>query len=80
MKGTEANITAACLSGLLLIIVACEKPEDAIGFVALGLIAIVAAITYTVGKTVWLPRVRGYFCFNLLWLAKCYWDLLFTSK
>lgn len=49
-KALKINITAACISGLLLIIVACEKPEDAIGFVALGLIAIVAAITYTVGK------------------------------
>lgn len=35
---------------MLLVVVACEKPEDAIGFLVLGLIAIVAAITYTVGK------------------------------
>ncbi len=41
-KALKINITAVCISGLLLIIVACEKPEDAIGFVALGLIAIVA--------------------------------------
>ena len=49
-KALKLNIFAACLSGLLLIIVACEKPEDAIGFLGLGLVAIVAAITYTVGK------------------------------
>lgn len=49
-KALKLNIFAACLSGVLLIVVACEKPEDAIGFLALGLVAIVAAITYTVGK------------------------------
>ncbi|WP_368877772.1 1,4-dihydroxy-2-naphthoate polyprenyltransferase [Providencia vermicola] len=49
-KALKINIIAACISGLLLIIVACEKPEDAIGFLVLGLVAIVAAITYTVGK------------------------------
>lgn len=49
-KALKLNIAAICLSGLLLIIVACEKPEDAFGFLALGLVAIVAAITYTVGK------------------------------
>ncbi|HBO22676.1 MULTISPECIES: 1,4-dihydroxy-2-naphthoate polyprenyltransferase [unclassified Providencia] len=49
-KALKINIIAACISGLLLIFVACEKPEDAIGFLTLGLIAILAAITYTVGK------------------------------
>lgn len=49
-KALKINIIAACISGLLLVAVACEKPEDAIGFLVLGLIAIVAAITYTVGK------------------------------
>ncbi|EPG4009702.1 1,4-dihydroxy-2-naphthoate polyprenyltransferase [Providencia stuartii] len=49
-KALKINIIAACISGLLLVVVACEKPEDAIGFLVLGLIAIVAAITYTVGK------------------------------
>ena len=49
-KALKINIIAACISGLLLVVVACEKPEDAIGFLVLGLIAIVAAITDTVGK------------------------------
>lgn len=49
-KALKINIIAACISGILLIILACEKPEDAIGFLMLGLVAIVAAITYTVGK------------------------------
>ncbi|EKT54100.1 1,4-dihydroxy-2-naphthoate polyprenyltransferase [Providencia burhodogranariea] len=49
-KALKINIIAACISGVLLIVVACEKPEDAIGFLMLGLVAIVAAITYTVGK------------------------------
>ncbi|WJW81820.1 1,4-dihydroxy-2-naphthoate polyprenyltransferase [Moellerella wisconsensis] len=49
-KALKITISLACFSGLLLIIVACEKPEDALGFLVLGLVAIVAAITYTVGK------------------------------
>lgn len=49
-KALKINIIAACISGILLIILACEKPEDAFGFLMLGLVAIVAAITYTVGK------------------------------
>ncbi|MEI9534298.1 1,4-dihydroxy-2-naphthoate polyprenyltransferase [Moellerella wisconsensis] len=49
-KALKITISLACFFGLLLIIVACEKPEDALGFLMLGLVAIVAAITYTVGK------------------------------
>ncbi|MEI9750557.1 1,4-dihydroxy-2-naphthoate polyprenyltransferase [Moellerella wisconsensis] len=49
-KALKITISLACFFGLLLIIVACEKPEDALGFLVLGLVAIVAAITYTVGK------------------------------
>lgn len=37
-------------SGIALIALACKKPEDIIGFLILGLLAIVASITYTVGK------------------------------
>lgn len=37
-------------SGIGLIALACKKPEDVIGFLALGLMAIVASITYTVGR------------------------------
>ncbi len=46
----KLTISLACLFGLLLIILSCEKPEDAIGFLILGVVAIIAAITYTVGK------------------------------
>lgn len=49
-KALILTVTLACLSGLVLIIVACEKPEDIIGFLGLGVAAIIAAITYTVGK------------------------------
>lgn len=49
-KALILTVTLACLSGLALIIVACEKPEDIIGFLGLGVAAIIAAITYTVGK------------------------------
>ncbi|OBU09354.1 1,4-dihydroxy-2-naphthoate polyprenyltransferase [Morganella psychrotolerans] len=49
-KALILTVTLACLSGLALIIVACEKPEDIVGFLGLGVAAIIAAITYTVGK------------------------------
>ncbi|MCS3609439.1 1,4-dihydroxy-2-naphthoate polyprenyltransferase [Erwinia rhapontici] len=41
-------ITTGC--GLLLILRACQSPADILGFVAMGALAIVAAIAYTVGK------------------------------
>ncbi|MCD1125861.1 1,4-dihydroxy-2-naphthoate polyprenyltransferase [Jinshanibacter sp. LJY008] len=37
-------------SGIALIALACKKPEDIIGFLGLGLLAIIASITYTVGR------------------------------
>lgn len=49
-KALIINVVISCVSGIALIIVACKKPEDAIGFLVMGLLAIVAAITYTVGK------------------------------
>lgn len=49
-KALIINVIISCISGVALIIVACKKPEDAIGFLVMGLLAIVAAITYTVGK------------------------------
>ncbi|OKP01910.1 1,4-dihydroxy-2-naphthoate polyprenyltransferase [Xenorhabdus eapokensis] len=42
-------VLISCLSGSSLIAVACNNPDDIIGFLILGLLAIVAAITYTVG-------------------------------
>ncbi|MGL4681141.1 MAG: 1,4-dihydroxy-2-naphthoate octaprenyltransferase, partial [Plesiomonas shigelloides] len=38
------------LSGGVLILLACQKPEDILGFLVMGVLAIVAAITYTVGN------------------------------
>ena len=49
-KALILNVIISCICGIALIIVACKKPEDAIGFLVMGLLAIVAAITYTVGK------------------------------
>ncbi|HFO0561570.1 TPA: 1,4-dihydroxy-2-naphthoate polyprenyltransferase [Proteus mirabilis] len=49
-KALIINVIISCVSGIALIIAACKKPEDAIGFLVMGLLAIVAAITYTVGK------------------------------
>lgn len=43
-------ISLTVLSGIGLIALACKKPEDIIGFLVLGLLAIVASITYTVGR------------------------------
>lgn len=43
------TVVLICLSGLSLVAVACRTPADFIGFLILGLLSIVAAITYTVG-------------------------------
>ncbi|MDR0805308.1 MAG: 1,4-dihydroxy-2-naphthoate polyprenyltransferase [Enterobacteriaceae bacterium] len=43
-------IALTIISGIALIALACKKPEDIIGFLVLGLLAIIAAITYTVGN------------------------------
>ncbi|AKH63144.1 MULTISPECIES: 1,4-dihydroxy-2-naphthoate polyprenyltransferase [Photorhabdus] len=48
-KALKITVLLACLSGIALIAVACEEPRDILGFLVLGLLAIVAAITYTVG-------------------------------
>lgn len=40
----------ACLSGLVLIVVACRSWQDLFAFLVLGALAILASITYTVGK------------------------------
>ncbi|MDW9425157.1 1,4-dihydroxy-2-naphthoate polyprenyltransferase, partial [Yersinia enterocolitica] len=44
------TVSLTVISGIALIAVACEKPSDVLGFLLLGLMAIVAAITYTVGS------------------------------
>ena len=43
------TVALICLSGLALVTVASKTPSDFIGFLVLGLLAIIAAITYTVG-------------------------------
>ena len=48
-------VTLCVLSGSLLIAQACRKPGDIAGFFALGILSIVAAITYTMGR-----RCYGY--------------------
>ncbi|MFC3393607.1 1,4-dihydroxy-2-naphthoate polyprenyltransferase [Brenneria rubrifaciens] len=45
-----ATVVLTIISGVSLVIIACEKPGDIIGFLILGLLAILAAITYTVGN------------------------------
>ncbi|MGJ0624781.1 1,4-dihydroxy-2-naphthoate polyprenyltransferase [Xenorhabdus bovienii] len=45
----KITVLLSCLSGIALITVACNSPSDIIGFLTLGVLAIVAAITYTVG-------------------------------
>lgn len=44
------NVVLTIVSGLSLVIMACEKPSDIIGFLILWVLAMVAAITYTVGN------------------------------
>lgn len=43
-------IALSCISGLLLLLAATQTLADFIGFVALGGLSIIAAITYTIGK------------------------------
>ncbi|WP_130100308.1 1,4-dihydroxy-2-naphthoate polyprenyltransferase [Siccibacter turicensis] len=43
------TVVLICLSGLALVAVSCRTPADFLGFLLLGLLAIIAAITYTVG-------------------------------
>ncbi|TKI03443.1 1,4-dihydroxy-2-naphthoate polyprenyltransferase [Martelella alba] len=43
------TIFLTLLSGATLIVVACEKPADVLGFLLLGVLSIIAAITYTMG-------------------------------
>lgn len=49
-KALIVTIALTIISGITVIALACQKPSDIIGFVILGLLAIVAAITYTVGN------------------------------
>lgn len=42
-------ISLSLLSGAMLIALACEKPTDILGFLVLGVLSIIAAITYTMG-------------------------------
>lgn len=44
------TVILTVMAGIALITVACEKPSDVLGFLMLGLLSIVAAITYTVGN------------------------------
>ncbi len=43
------TVVLICLSGLALVSVACHSLTDVLGFLLLGLLSIIAAITYTVG-------------------------------
>ncbi|CNF14102.1 1,4-dihydroxy-2-naphthoate polyprenyltransferase [Yersinia nurmii] len=49
-KALILTVILTIISGVALIAVACEKPSDILGFLVLGLMAIVAAITYTIGS------------------------------
>ncbi len=44
------TVVLICLSGLSLVAVACRTPADFVGFLVLGVLSIIAAITYTVGN------------------------------
>ena len=44
------TVILTIVSGIALIAVACEKPSDVLGFLLLGLMAIMAAISCTVGN------------------------------
>ena len=44
------TIALSCISGLLLLLAATQTLADFMGFMALGVLSIIAAITYTIGK------------------------------
>ena len=48
-KALIITVVLICVSGLALVAVACRTLADSLGFLVLGLLAIIAAITYTVG-------------------------------
>lgn len=48
-KALIITVVLICVSGLALVAVACRTMADFLGFLVLGLLAIIAAITYTVG-------------------------------
>lgn len=49
-KAMIINIILTAISGLTLILISCKNPHDIVGFLVLGLLAIVASIAYTVGN------------------------------
>lgn len=49
-RALVVTVILICLSGLALVRVACHTRADFIGFLALGALSIIAAITYTVGN------------------------------
>ncbi len=44
------TIALSCISGLVLVALACQNMADFIGFLVLGCLSIIAAITYTMGN------------------------------
>ncbi len=48
-KALIITVVLICLSGLALVALACHSTADFLGFLLLGVLAIIAAITYTVG-------------------------------
>ncbi|EOU1298286.1 1,4-dihydroxy-2-naphthoate polyprenyltransferase [Cronobacter sakazakii] len=48
-RAIQLTVALICISGLALVYVACHSMADVLGFLALGALSILAAITYTVG-------------------------------
>ncbi|WP_241719044.1 1,4-dihydroxy-2-naphthoate polyprenyltransferase, partial [Cronobacter sakazakii] len=48
-RAIQLTVALICVSGLALVYVACRSMADVLGFLALGALSILAAITYTVG-------------------------------
>ncbi|WP_256738735.1 1,4-dihydroxy-2-naphthoate polyprenyltransferase, partial [Cronobacter sakazakii] len=48
-RAIQLTVALICVSGLALVYVACHSMADVLGFLALGALSILAAITYTVG-------------------------------
>ncbi len=73
------TVVLICLSGLALVAVACQTLAYFVGFLILGGLSIIAAITYTVGN-----RPYGYIGLGdisvLVWAVECHGELVFTGS
>lgn len=76
-KALIITIVLTIISGTILVILSCQKPVDIAIFLSLGLIAIIAAITYTIGNKpygyIGLGDISVLVFFGWLSIGGCYY-------